>query len=239
MNFDEKIREQLEGMDIQQQCHFAWQCGQRALPFLSTKRSFAYWPEEKKLNYLYSIFYALDICAQAAFLDEYTTMQYASAYANAAYEAAEAALTYAKRIADNTNDYTSAHIVAEVAKAAGPAAFAACGQHVTTFTVEAATASYDAAFDVLYYYKPILFEDVKAIREHNLSMFNNDKRIYGKLWQYFQEDLNAIGCNYWAQLYDDLFDNGLSIDTAELKRRLSIPDRSRKNALYCKYIENA
>jgi len=61
MEFEDKIKQGLKGLNNKQLCQFAWLCGLHSLPFLSVKRNFAYWPTEKRQEYLYGIFHALDV----------------------------------------------------------------------------------------------------------------------------------------------------------------------------------
>ena len=202
MNFEDQIRISLRGLNKKQLCLFSWLCGLRALPFLSVERGFPYWQESDRQKHLYSIFYALDVSAQAAFLGDFVSAN-AVAAANAADYAAYTAYTaYAansaiKAVATNA-DYT--------ANAANAAVYA----------TRAAAAFVDL--------KNILFKDIKAIMENRLNMCNHDTSVYGKVWVNFQEDLKAIGCAYWARFYENLFNNGFKIDKKQLERHLGIPD---------------
>ena len=62
MDFRDEIKEKLLPLTREQVCRFAWQCGVRVVPFLSTKRGFTHWREGDRQKHLYSIFHALDIC---------------------------------------------------------------------------------------------------------------------------------------------------------------------------------
>ena len=63
MDFKDQIKQRLQTISREKICRFAWQCGLRALPFLSERRGFSYWKEADRKKHLYSVFYALDICA--------------------------------------------------------------------------------------------------------------------------------------------------------------------------------
>ena len=66
MDFKSQVAKQLKGLDKKQLCFFAWRCGLQALPFISVRKGFSYWPQKDKQKHLYSIFNALDIAAQVA-----------------------------------------------------------------------------------------------------------------------------------------------------------------------------
>jgi GTPase SAR1 family protein len=204
MDFKDKVEEQLQGLEKKQICRFAWLCGVRALPFLSAgKRGFVYWPEDSRQKHLHSVFRALDIAyartaAYAAYAaaDAYAANARTAAYA--AYAAADAAAAYATDTAADSADSAAA--------AATDAAAAA-----------------DAAKIDRRSFEELLLSDIKAIRTNNLASLNIDISIYGETWQNFLEDLNSVGCSYWARIYKDLFQSGFVIAENELNRHLSVP----------------
>ena len=94
LSFHEQIEKQLNTLNREQLCLFAWLCGLRALPVLSVGRSFSYWTKEEKQKHLYSIFNALDACAGGWLLKstDLSIIAIAADFAaNAAKDAAEAA----------------------------------------------------------------------------------------------------------------------------------------------------
>ncbi|MCL1906082.1 MAG: hypothetical protein FWG06_03630 [Clostridiales bacterium] len=94
MSFHERITAQLQPLNREQLCLFAWLCGLRALPVLSVGRRFCYWKEDERQKHLYSIFYALDACAGVWGLntaDVFAISSAADIAANAAKDAAAAA----------------------------------------------------------------------------------------------------------------------------------------------------
>jgi len=225
MDFKEQIEQRLKGLSKKQQCHFSWLCGLRALPFLSIHKGFTYWPEDVRQKNLYSIFYALDISAQAAFLD-YSNVDVvfsvAVSAAIAAIDAAEAAVA---------------------ADAAANAANIASSTIATTNTVFTATipSSFvaivtDASFT---YLQNLLFKDIEAIKKNELNVCNHNISVYGELWENFQEDLKANGCAYWAQFLENLFNNSFKINKEQLKRHLGVPDEIKEKgaAAVGRYLE--
>ncbi|MCL1976128.1 MAG: hypothetical protein FWG61_08220 [Firmicutes bacterium] len=124
MGFHEQIEKQLQLLNREQLCLFAWLSALRALPILSVGRSFCYWEQEKQQQHLYNVFYALDACAAGWNLQKDHLMNYtaAAAYgAAAAKNAAEAAArtTEAKL---NKNDSWIAWTASDAASAAAWAA---------------------------------------------------------------------------------------------------------------------
>jgi len=245
-NFRNEIEERLQGLSHKQICQFAWLCGVRALPFLSAKRAFVYWKENKRQEHLWSIFNALDICAAFTYEHGPPAADYAAA-ADAAADAADAARAadyaaadYANAYADYADyaDYAAAADAARAARAARAAARAAyaaraaaaayASDSASDYASDYAAADYAvnaaAAYDDRAAVNDILYADIEAIKTNNLATLNNDTSIYGEVWQNFLDDLNSIGCGYWAKLYEDLFKNKFVIDVAELERRLGVPD---------------
>ena len=216
MDFKDQITQSLRKLSNKQLCQFSWLCGIRILPFLSFKMGFAYWSEYKRQDHLYSIFYALDITAQAAFADDLKGFANANvtAVARAANEAAKDA-AYDARAAASAAAYT-------VAQAAAYAAATAAAASAKAAYAAAANAAYET-FDL----ESFLLDDIKAINENRLDMCNHDTSIYGELWNDFQEDLKAIGCDYWTRFYENLFNNGFKIDKKLLERHVGVPNEIR------------
>ena len=235
MDFRDQIEEQLQPLSREQICFFAWLCGLRALPFLSEKRGFSYWPEAARQKHLHSVFYALDIGAAWGGGIYITDAAYAAADANAARADAKAAYakaayTAAKAAADADAaraDAKAVYAAAKAADAADTAAKAADDARAAAYTADAY--AYAAAYDVDAYkvFEKNIFRDIEVIKNSNLTALNNDTSIYGKTWPNFLKDLNDAGCGYWAKLYEDLFASRFDIDFGKLERRLNVPDEIR------------
>ena len=115
------------------------------------------------------------------------------------------------------------------AKAARTAAYAAQNDAVAiaAATVTAADYAAAAAYSQSYVkinFKKILYSDIKAIKNNNLSKLNNDISVYGVLWHRFIHFLENNDCGYWARLYQNLFESGFKVDEKELERRMNAPD---------------
>jgi internalin A len=103
--------------------------------------------------------------------------------------------------------------------AAAYAAYAAA--NAADYAANAADyAGYINRFD----YENLLLNDIEAIKKNKLDECNHDIGIYDGLWEHFITDLNSINCEYWAELYQEIFDNKFSYNEEELKLRLSVPD---------------
>ena len=63
--FEKKVNQELRTLNSEQVVQFAWRCGVRALPFLGSAGSFNFWKEKDRQEYIYRIFYALDIASAA------------------------------------------------------------------------------------------------------------------------------------------------------------------------------
>jgi len=252
MKFEDQVKQKLGVLNQKQLIQFAWLWGLRALPFLSVERDFAYWRKGDRQKYLYSVFNALDVsalatldytaAAKAAATCFYTAVETAdnsfyigTTYAAQAAYAAHAAVDYAAKakkareaaaIAAYPDATDSNYILkldadrtaAKAAEAADAVAYTAA--KVTYAAEDAARDNYIENFD----WERILFNDIEAIKENKLVESNHDANIYGELWGHFIDDLKSIGCEYWAELYQDLFDNGFKLNEEELKLRLSVLD---------------
>jgi len=182
-----EIDEQLQNFDRGQICQFAWLIGVRALPFLSTKRAFSYWPEKDRQDHLYSIFNALDICAGVMEL----------------------------KIAINTFETTNVAIAAtratdDDAYTAASAAYVAARTAVEAITRVTATGTAITARKLGF--REVLYKDIVAIKTGDYTTLNNDTSVYGDTWQDFLDDLKAVGYGYWARLYENLFKKKFILD---------------------------
>jgi len=69
----------------------------------------------------------------------------------------------------------------------------------------------------------LLYSDINRIYR-NEKGFLADFDVYEGRWTGFLDDLNSLGCRYWAKLYNNLFNNNFIIDIERLKLRLKMPD---------------
>jgi hypothetical protein len=256
------IRYRLIKLSPEQRCKFSLLYAVRALPFLSEKRNFYYWEEEKKQKLLFSIFRCIDISADVyrlIYIDKIfanyndtnnANIVYARAAraagnaANAAALAGGSAANAAARAAANAAAYAAANAAyATYAAANADYAAKAVAKSFAKFATNAATnaavnVTTNSAADAVAFLveanfinkwrhdnqlHKIFYSDIVTI-ENGTDEFDNDINIYGETWQYFLDDLEAIGCGYWGNLYKELFKNKFKFDEEELRLRLSVPD---------------
>jgi hypothetical protein len=230
--FQAQIEDELKGLSKKDVVRFAGICALRALPFLGAKGNFNFWKEEDRQQYLYAVFYAIDI--------------------NLSYR--YGVPTYVETAKDAEEKAAEAYQYTDVARIAYSAVFA-------TYTADAdmlATRSDDSrAYAVRVAYsltvnvadraksnlksdklQQILLQDIKNIREGK-PITNTDTKIYGPVWDNFQKALADESCAYWGQLYTKLFRDGFVPDKTALEQRLNVPpkERSQGAASVAAYLE--
>ncbi|MDR3266668.1 MAG: hypothetical protein LBT24_03760, partial [Tannerella sp.] len=210
--FASQVEQKLKNLNREDTVKFAWVCAMRALPLLGTKGNFNYWKEKKQQKHLYVIFYALDLTISS----------------NLFFNIADA---YDARYAARYTAY-DARSDAYAAYAADAAAYAASTDYAAR---DAARAAARAAANYLPL-KEILLQDIDNI--HTNKKLNNDKSIYGDIWDKFQNALKNEGCEYWGWWYETIFESGFIPDKDTLKRHLSMPGsiRSRGAAAVANYL---
>jgi hypothetical protein len=173
-----------------------------------------------------------------------TTVAYATyAYAYAA-DTAYAYAIYARAAADVAYVAADAYTAAKDAAYAAYAAYAASDAtdfnydyddyydnyghasyicYDTRPTINYATArTADTAANAFLPLKDILLQDIDDI--YNNKKLNNDKSIYGDIWDKFQIALKDEGCEYWGRWYETIFQSGFQPDEDALDMRLSVPE---------------
>jgi GTPase SAR1 family protein len=210
-SFEKIVRGELKKLNRAQMLGFAWRCATRALPYLGSGGNFAFWEKEKRQEYIYNIFYALDLVAANRFN-----------YGSAVYYAANAAS------AVSAADYA--------ANAASAVYFAANAVYFVSAAASAASAAYYAAKagkDL----KSIILQDLENIKKNEKQSISTE--FYGEIWDNFQKALKAEGCEYWGKLYKNIFDNQFELDHEALKTRINVPEeiRSRGAAAVAGYLQ--
>jgi hypothetical protein len=71
------------------------------------------------------------------------------------------------------------------------------------------------------YFQEVYLQDIEDLRENR--PLNNNIKVYGKIWNNFQNSLKNEGCGYWGKLYTEIFENKFVLDKETLKRRLNVP----------------
>ena len=241
----EYVQEETKEFSQEQLAYLAWLCAVKALPFLSArKRQFSYWKDDAKQKHLYAIFNALDACvyhsytgnairvnddiaAAANSIKDYTDAFAANADKNyaafaTAKEITSSAFYVTTTAAFAANSFANTSVDKNYAVAA-----------IAAVAVAAADDDKRMAFQVGIVY------DILTIKKEIICERGGDISIYGKVWSNFHDDLKAIGCGYWAKLYNDLFINGFTVDKKELERRLNVPDEIKEQgaAAVARYLE--
>ena len=222
--FWEGVKQQLAALPPKDACLFAWLCAVRALPFLGARGDFSFWDDlddgDMRQQYLAAVLLAIDCAAMYSIgdLSELPVYVDSEALAKAALEAGHAAPR------------------ADAAFAAANAAFSADSQNYDETTVMYAVSAADSTFSVAYStlasidITPVLLQDLADIKAGKRE-FQKSRFIYGKrekIWLDFQLALYDVGCEYWADWYDNLFEKGFCLDDQdieEIKTRLCVPSQ--------------
>ncbi len=239
--FRELISEELKRIFPEERVvQFAWRCGVRALPLIGVFSDFSFWKKEDQQHHLLNVFHALDVTAYTANLYHIPALK-----DHAAIDAANTAAKVAAANSGRTTEacysgYKSSEAVylnnSSFVDATASAYYASCTAYDVTNTklkgipyakkianaVNAAIATANASNDVsdvdLSFQILEDLNNIKTFKEQNISI-----ESYGKVWINFQKALTTVGCEFWARLYQNIFENNFEIDIEALKRRLSVP----------------
>jgi signal recognition particle receptor subunit beta len=245
-SFKDEIMAAIKEFSLEQLVRLAFVSGMRALPFIGLNGWFGYWEREHRQEHLFAVFHAID-CGyhywrieerNEDLLNRYANKFYCTpAYADAAGVAAKAAARAASRDVSRDTAGREADARAAAARAAAYAADTACragaedadtaraAYSAANAAREAATlASYAVSFKLRSKMEEIILNDIKEIEEAQ-PIKHTDTEFYGKIWTLFQKALRDCGCDYWADLYQELFRNHFEFDIPELERRLEIWDK--------------
>jgi len=72
----------------------------------------------------------------------------------------------------------------------------------------------------------VIYDDIQAMKKGIPS--NISTNWYGAIWDNFLMALNRIGCGYWGELYQNLFDNNFEQDMETVRTRVNLPEEIRK-----------
>ena len=211
--FKKEIEYSLTGLSKQLVVSFAWRCGVRALPLLGAKGHFAFWEKEKRMEYLYSLFWALDNTA-STFTTYVTDTDVTAVSAGNAAEAAYAA----------TAPY-AASSAASATSASSAVTYAAFVAYAATTAAYAADAAERLGISLT---KQIRMDVQQNAREGGRGFIGD----YGKFWSRFLHALEKEGCSYWGSLVQKWLETGFQIDEEALRCRLSVhPEKREQGAV--------
>lgn len=213
MIFKKQVEKELERISKKQQIAFAWRSAICALPFLGTHGHFNFWGNEIKQDRLYTILRLLDLASISQ------TSEKISEEINA-----ELILTSAIIPANTitTTDDGASYIASYVSDAVFFSASAFASSSASS-SASACTA-YAAAATAAHYTQSIsLFtiQNIQHIKENTFPVVTISS--YGKIWDNFQKALIKNGCKYWANWYQNLFENNFEFDIEEVQQRLHLP----------------
>jgi len=211
-----EVKEWLNRFNYYQQnrqcAQFAWMCGLRALPFLSTKRGFVYWPkEEQQKKHLNAIFNALDCCKSRweclknRPLNDGESVCIYEAMNNVS-EAVKALIDDTPRevrVALNSVDYAiQAHLSPSFAVEAAykvDLAYAWAFDSATDEYYVVIETSDDRASPARMSFRNTLKEDSIAINEGKPFFPIHVTGNFAELWSNFREDLVNAGCDDFVE----------------------------------------
>ncbi|MDR3220031.1 MAG: hypothetical protein LBU22_13850 [Dysgonamonadaceae bacterium] len=213
--FESQVIKKLKKLNREDKVKFAWVCAMRALPLLGNSGNFNYWEKKDRQKHLYAIFYALDLTAKNSF--DLSISIFTIGDIGGIRDAANSIVNYIT-IGDVVTAIEAVYSAATTA---------------IRITATCGSATYAAAYPPL---KDILLQDIDDI--YNKRKLNNDKSIYGDLWDKFQTALKNEGCAYWGRWYETIFQSGFKPDKATLNMRLNVPEsiRSRGAAAVADYL---
>jgi len=174
--------------------------------------------------------------------------------ANIAADAAKAKAQYASKKADDLAAVKAAKAVTATVNAAAYAVLDVVKANTTDAKIAAAAVAVSAANAAEYAFgknselsvafKTILLKDIAEFQKKKLDSFNNDISIYLDIWLNFIEDLTKNGCEYWANLYENIFENSFQKSEtflASLEYRIRVPDElyDKGAAVVAGYLKNA
>ena len=229
------VRERLKKLPTEKQRRFAWMCAVHALPFLSVSdgaNPFYYW-NDKIQEYLWAVLRGLDVAA--ATVGDYANFSARDTDAFAANRAIAAARATADAFAARAAAYAA--YAACAACAANRATADAIAARAAAFAVYAArTAAFVAYDDSVKNYLGVIFElNLKSLEEDALYRKYSIKTPKIESSQYeatllkFWADLRKVGCDYWADWYEQLFADGFALDNnriMEIQKRLILSSSS-------------
>jgi GTPase SAR1 family protein len=213
------FKEQIKDFSKEQCVEFAKICAIRALPFLGAYGNFDFWKKEAVQKHLYSIFFGID------FVFTYTIDK--ELFNNIRFNSCSP-VRAANNINISRDIYTYNYAYDSVSAIYFATITATEATHSNFSNVDvcrSANAYYDAhTFASLSSgaMKKLLLTDIECIEE-DVASYKVNLNIYGKIWDNFIAALNNCGCEYWANLYTRLFNNGFVFDEEELKKRVQVP----------------
>jgi len=264
--FARKIVKELENLDKKDLVYIAWRSAIYSLPIIGQYGDFSYWIEKYKLKYLSDVFYGLDLCANYAnspnIQQDITSLNNEFTNDTSYTYHIEAVSFNAAELAKGVDSTASIKLALSSFEAAVSTVYASSATETTIpsydlttdATTEAIMLSIDAfSADIDSYINPLeiinqtLEEEVQYTIIDNIKSLGIGKRkmkgvaikSYGMIWDNFMLALKKEGCDYWADLYTQFFENNLEIDLDSLNQRIGIPEEIRIQgaAVFAHYLQ--
>jgi GTPase SAR1 family protein len=231
----DKLQTILKNSNIESKINFAWVSSLNLLPFMNIDNDFACFDPTNKQNHLQAIFNAIDISAVND--EKYDTNCDDILNALAACVAVSASTDIIIITA-----ITSLVLITSTRK-------------INTDYISISKAFDNLLLSILQIIKKhkngkliekIIIANMRSITNtvHEPFILFDDIEFTNKFNEFIQI-LNKVGCKYWADLYQNLYNNKYAFDVDELYRRLSVPNEikslgaSAVGEYMCRINENA
>lgn len=204
--FEQQVELELEPLSRKQKVEYARRCALRALPYLCAEGHIDFWSQDDRQKHLYAIFAALDGCS-------------AVLYFNARFNkyTFNAALSASDSVFISVSDFTYASY----------STYAIADAYSITYSGASAITCTNA-FDAISYCIPanqvekLLLQDLADIK--NYVAMNLPIEHAPQIWHNFKQALIDNDCQYWADLYEDIFAKGFAVDLDGLEARQNVPE---------------
>jgi GTPase SAR1 family protein len=218
--FQKRVKAGLKNRTEKERQEFAWRCAVRAVPFLGANGNFDFWKKSSRRKHLYRVFSALDYACRFQFGFPVSTPRESSGSpgtATAANAAAQEAFVTASTLS-----------YADDASAANASGFAASAS-AAAVAINAYSA-YSDFYNVAKYFlgelsingfQLLILDDLNT--DKNRQTENTGLALYGEIWTNFVAALKKEECEYWGQLYQNIFESGFKVDLEAWKRRINVP----------------
>jgi hypothetical protein len=209
--FNEELKEKLSSLNHKQIVFFTWLCSVRVLPLLGVDRSLFHWKEKERQKHTYDILKALDIVYAYTTGDSYE-FEHEDIYNSLCA----------------TFEFDTTKIVAKPVAVAIKVVFADTTASYVDEIIACLIKTCDIAKSHNIDLIKIFHDDIECIKSGILGKLNNSTEIYGVCWDNLRYCFSDMNCNYWIDLYIDVFKNGFQLDKKALEQRLNVPKEIQK-----------
>lgn len=218
MTFEDKVRRELKGLSEEQQKILSFRCALCVFPFLGAYGHFNFWKKESIQKDLYDILKILDLFFLMRNFkrnDNFFVIPYEQ----------EGIIDTVSNIMDSSNvisgigfpqaKYT-ARAIAYAAYTVTEASIPSDNKSVLMYASQVLHNNSDTTITTNF-----ILNGIHLVKQNIKSKISITD--YGDLWNNFKTALNKEGCSYWANWYQQLFENNFEFDVREIKQRLHLP----------------